>query len=110
MSYTVYFWLRAFLAAILLVYGGVTIYRSVKTPTKIHVLEILFWGLGPPLWFFAEYFWLDRGWVSLPAGANKDEFLKSVKEYADYASKIWAAVLAVVLLLLRKEAPQPADS
>lgn len=102
MSYKVYFWLRAILAAVLLLYGGCTIYRSAATPTGMHIWEIVFWGLGPPVWFFAEYFWLDHGWVSLPPGAAKDEFLKSVKDYGDFASKIWAAVLAAVLFLYKK--------
>ena len=52
---------------------------------------------------------MHEGTVSV-SQTNKDEFLKSVKECADYASRIWAAVLAVVLLLLRKETPEPADS
>lgn len=35
-------------------------------------------------------------------------FLKSAKEYADYASKIWAAVLAAVLFLYEKVGTTPA--
>jgi hypothetical protein len=35
--------------------------------------------------------------------AGKDAFVKSIKDYADYASKIWAAVLAAVLFLCAKK-------
>lgn len=35
--------------------------------------------------------------------AGRDAFVKSIKDYADYASKIWAAVLAAVLFLYTKK-------
>ena len=38
-----------------------------------------------------------------PDPTSKDAFLKSIKDYADYASKIWAAVLAAVLFLYAKK-------
>lgn len=66
---------------------------------------VVFWALFPPLWFFAEYYFIDSGFVGLPAsGAKKSEVLASLKVYADFAAKIWAAVgalLAVLLALLK---------
>jgi hypothetical protein len=67
------------------------------------VWEIAFCALGPPVWFFLEHFMLDRGWISVPDLGSNDAFLKSIKDYADYASKIWAAVLAAVLFLYTKK-------
>ncbi|MGA2314212.1 MAG: hypothetical protein ABSF87_17940 [Xanthobacteraceae bacterium] len=49
-----------------------------------------------------EYFAVDNDWITnFPAGVTKDAQLESLKTYADYASKIWAAVLAAVLFLYR---------
>jgi len=52
--------------------------------------------VGPALWFFAEFYMFDREWIEIPT-SSKETFLKSAKDYADYASKIWAAVLATVV-------------
>jgi hypothetical protein len=65
---------------------------------------VVFWALFPPLWFFAEYYFVDSGFVALPPGTTKVDLLSSLKSYADFASKIWAAVgalLAVLLALLK---------
>jgi hypothetical protein len=63
-----------------------------------------FWTLGPPAWFFAEYYAIDHGCISAITGMTKEDTLGSVKDYADYASKIWAAVLAAILFLYNKRA------
>lgn len=67
--------------------------------TICNEVGILLWTVLPPLWFFIEYWALDHGYIALPPGENKETFLKSIKDYADYASKIWAAVLAILILL-----------
>lgn len=103
MAYKMFFWFRAVLAFLLLGYAANTIYRFASASHVQSVWEIVFWALGPPLWFFLEYFMLDRGWVPVPDVAGKDAFLKSIKDYADYASKSWAAVLAAVLFLYTKK-------
>ena len=103
MAYETFFWFRAVLAVLLLGYAASTIYRFASASPRQNVWEIVFWTLGPPLWFFLEYFMLDRGWIKVPDPAGKDAFLKSIKDYADYASKIWAAVLAAVLFLYTKK-------
>ena len=105
MPYRAFFWFRLVLAFVLLAYAANTIYRFADPSRSRSVWEIVFWALGPPLWFFLEYFALDRGWVKVPVSdpAGKDAFLKSIKDYADYASKIWAAVLAAVLFLYAKK-------
>lgn len=60
--------------------------------------EVVFWTLAPPIWFFLEYRWFDTGKIT---DIPKDVTLDSVKAYSDFASKIWAAVLAAVLFLYR---------
>jgi len=58
------------------------------------------WTLGPPLWFFAEYWLLEHGeHVERPASEHKEAFLRTIRDYADYASKIWAAVLAILIFI-----------
>ena len=103
MPYRAFFWFRTVLAFLLLGYAANTIYRFTGASHFQSVWEIVFWALGPPLWFFLEYFMLDRSWIKVPDPADKDAFLKSIKDYADYASKIWAAVLAAVLFLYTKK-------
>lgn len=63
---------------------------------------IVFWTIVPPVWFFIEYFAFDHGVIVDAAGKAVGQ-LDSVKTYADYASKIWAAVLAAVLFLYKKK-------
>jgi hypothetical protein len=103
MTYETFFWFRAVLAVLLLGYAANTIYRFASASHVQSVWEIVFCALGPPVWFFLEYFMLDRGWISVPDLGSNDAFLKSIKDYADYASKIWAAVLAAVLFLYTKK-------
>ena len=103
MPYRAFFWFRTVLAFLLLGYAANTIYRFTSASHFQSVCEIVFWALGPPRWFFLEYFMLDRGLIKVPDPAGKDAFLKSIKDYADYASKIWAAVLAAVLFLYTKK-------
>jgi hypothetical protein len=103
--------------------------ENVAMPRELHpefVPELIaisvFWVLAPPIWFFVEYFAVERdritnlsGAVDLPAAgapanelaaalatneAAKAKYLKTIKEYADYASKIWAGVLALLLALI----------
>ena len=103
MNYSFFRRLRQIVATIGSVIGLVTIVHfvqaqgSLKTPCN--ELAILFWTVGPPLWFFGEYWGLDRGIIGLPANEDKETCLKSIKDYADYASKIWAAVLAFLILV-----------
>jgi hypothetical protein len=62
----------------------------------------IFWVLVPPIWFFVEYFAVQTRWIrGLPANQYRlDEKLKEIKDYADYASKIWAGVLALLVALI----------
>lgn len=102
MPYAKYWWLRFVLALVMIVYAGCTIYRfaTADHPMKglFYAAEVVFWTLGPPLWFFLEYWWIDNKKIT---GLPQDVTTESVKAYADYASKIWAAVLAAVLFLYR---------
>jgi hypothetical protein len=61
---------------------------------------IIAWTLAPPLWFFLEYWLLEHGkHVRRPPSEHKETFLSTIKDYADYASKIWAAVLAILIFM-----------
>jgi hypothetical protein len=55
---------------------------------------LVFWVLVPPLWFFWEYFTADNAWIQ--GIAHDDASLKKIKDYADFASKVWAGVLALL--------------
>jgi hypothetical protein len=58
----------------------------------------IFWVLAPPIWFFVEYFAVANNCiVGFP---GDDPNLKKIKDYADYASKVWAAVLGLLVALL----------
>ena len=103
MPYAIYRWLRFVLAVAVILYAGCTIYRFATAPHPMkdvaYAWEVVFWTLGPPIWFFLEYWCIDRGWITIAPGDGVDR--DNVKAYADYASKIWAAVLAAVLFLYR---------
>ncbi|WP_411725463.1 hypothetical protein [Methyloglobulus sp.] len=105
-SYRSYFWFRFILGGSLLIYAVCTIIRfsalTLETKEIFHIYEIVFWTLGPPAWFFVEYYLMDNGTIILPPGEKKDKFLAEAKNYADTASKIWAAVLAVLVFMYPK--------
>ena len=110
MTYKMYQWVRGSLAAVLAIIGIVAIWL-VEDPSQgslgntFDKIAIIFWTVVPPAWFFFEYWIFDsEKLIKRPLeGTNqpvaKEKFLKSLKEYADYASKIWAAILAVLVFL-----------
>jgi hypothetical protein len=64
---------------------------------------VIFWLFAPPLWFFLDYFSIASGFISDPARPadnspqwDRDAYLKTTKDYADLASKIWGAVLLFI--------------
>ena len=61
--------------------------QSIST---LGVAVLLFWTLGPPIYFFLEYQLTD------------EDHRPGLKESRELASKIWAAVLAALLLKLSK--------
>lgn len=65
---------------------------------------IIIWAIGPPTWFFLEYFSLDKELVRLGSDstATKELLLTQVKVYSDLASKVWAAILAVLIIIYTK--------
>lgn len=104
-SFNQFIVVRALLASGMLLYAINAILRfsefkrKVTTPDESHVIEILFWTIGPPIWFFIEYFLIDHGFITPPNGKNKEQFLEATKNYAGTASKIWAAVLGVLTFM-----------
>lgn len=67
---------------------------ELSTEGKIHVL---LWTIGPPIWFFLEY-WI----ASTYACPNDKEALANVKLWEDIAKTFWAGILAAVLFLKPK--------
>ncbi len=107
-SYKIFFGFRLIIASALLAYAicainrfsGLVVGLSNRQPS--HVFEIIFWTLGPPIWFFAEYYLIDKETITPPPGTDKEKFLVMTKSYSDTASKIWAAVLAVLVFMYTK--------
>ena len=101
---------RAFAAALATAFAILSVVRlatNVPGQTTIppaFVPELVgyltFWGLVPPLWFFWEYFATDKNWIQGPF--SDEASLKKMKDYADFASKIWAGVLALLAYLVLK--------
>jgi hypothetical protein len=104
MSYGTYNVVRWVVAVVVFGLAICTIFKFANTHRQMSQSKtvIILWALAPPLWFFWEYWLVDHDWITSLPGA-KDAMLESVKTYADYASKIWAAVLAAVLFLVKKE-------
>jgi H+/Cl- antiporter ClcA len=59
---------------------------------------LAFWLLFPPLWFFLEYYAVDSGAIDGVPRAEAD--MKRMKDYTDLASKVWAAVIAILVGLV----------
>lgn len=61
--------------------------RMSDLESKVH---LAIWTVVPPLWFFFEYFiWFDNH--------NAADAVQRLKEAQDVASKLWGAVLAVMI-------------
>lgn len=67
---------------------------ELSTPGKVHVV---LWTMGPPVWFFLEY-WVASTYVC----PNDKEALANVKLWEDIAKTFWAGILAAVLFLKAK--------
>ena len=76
-------------------FASCDIFRSTSTAAlgDWTVAGVIFWVLFPPIWFFTEYRAADAG-VFTGADLNK------LKNYADFASKVWAAFLALYLFVV----------
>lgn len=106
---TLYQGIRAGAAIFGIGWGAVSMWRlssqvvSQQSITRDFAPELIgylaFWVLVPPTWFFLDYYALDNGAVAGIA-QNKDAVLKSSKDYADFASRIWAAVVVLLVALV----------
>lgn len=54
------------------------------------------WVIGPPIWFWAEYFFLYK---PIPAGAAGKPSMDEYKHGVDVSSKIWLALVTALLAL-----------
>jgi len=111
MTYKVYQLVRRSLAAVLAIIGIVAIWLFANASqgssgNTFNKVAIIFWTVIPPAWFLFEYWIFDSEKLikrPLDSSTNqtvaKEKFLKSLKDYADYASKIWGAILVVLTFL-----------
>jgi hypothetical protein len=106
MTYKVYQRVRGILAAVLAVIGIVAIWLQGSLGNTFNKVAIIFWTVVPPAWFFFEYWIFDsEKLINRPLDSStaqpvpKEKFLKSLKDYADYASKIWGAILVVLTFM-----------
>ena len=53
-------------------------------------LGIAFWTIGPPVWFWFEYFWLFKQY-------SKPEHLEIFRHGQQVSASIWAGVIAFVI-------------
>lgn len=58
------------------------------------IFHIIVWTVGPPIWFFFEYYVLN-------ADATEPQLMK-IKVGQEMAKNSWAAILAVILFLVPK--------
>ena len=92
----------AFLACLYALWCAYRLYELLLTSPRPaldqSLLEVMaisaFWFIAPPAWFFVEYFAVEKKVIR--DFGNSEEDLKRTKDYADYASKIWAAVIALL--------------
>jgi hypothetical protein len=93
--------------------------RSAWSADSFLIWSVLFWALFPPSWFFVEYTMFDLGQIALPLNKGTcgglsevgketycQAFLDRLQAYATLASKIWAAVgamLAAVVAIAKSE-------
>lgn len=98
---------RIILAIFASAYAAFTIFRlsiEVAIPRTMPdafvpelISYLIFWILAPPVWFFSEYLAIENDRIDV---ADKTASLALAKTYSDYASKIWAAVLALMAALV----------
>lgn len=76
------------------------------------VALLIFWALGPPSYFFVEYYAFEEGLLQCwnhekPKKDDKVPCLEDVRIYGDLASKFWAGAGAVLLAFtaLAKSSP-----
>jgi hypothetical protein len=83
-------WSNLVLGILTFLYAGWVIYSFATKDVgpENAVFHLVFWSIGPPVWFFIEYNVLLE-----EDGSNLDR-LKSGQEVA---GRVWAAVLAVIL-------------
>ena len=111
MTYKVYQWVRGILAGVLTIIGIVAIWFLASASqdslgNPFNKVAIMFWTVVPPAWFLFEYWIFDsEKLIERPIDSStnqpvaREKLLKSLKDYADYANKIWAAILAVLVFL-----------
>jgi hypothetical protein len=64
------------------------------------VFLALFWALFPPMWFFTEYHAFDAKAIASPPGISYNDYMETLKTYAEFSAKVWAGFGALYAGLL----------
>jgi hypothetical protein len=90
------------------VFGAASIALGFFRPTEkfdmashIKVLQafvLLIWVIGPPIWFWYEYYFLYRK-LGPPSNGPLKQRLDEYKHGVDVSSKIWLALVTVLLAM-----------
>ena len=99
------FWMVFAFATVGVVLVGMTVwtsYQSICDKDPIYVYGIIaIWAVGPPVWFWAEYFGIYLRW------GNRESF-DLFKYGQQVATAIWAGVFALLVLFVNSGATDPA--
>lgn len=91
-NYSFWYWAlilcSALMAAGSLLLGMTSVGNSIAHKTRKEILYAI-WVLGPPIWFFIEYFYLFRQ-------HGKPECIETFRYGQELASRIWLALVAVL--------------
>ena len=87
-----------FIAIFAIIGAVISLFFAAFGPGKdaicIHAAVYAFWVIGPPLWFFFEYFYFFDNWHNPKA---VDEF----KYVEGLTSKCWASVLIILTIIYK---------
>lgn len=78
-----------FLATSAVIFFGNS-YFSCTVHKRLSQIVLALWGVGPPLWFFFEYFYY------FPKHGNPTAGFSSLKDAQEVTSKLWAATAALL--------------
>lgn len=88
-----------FIASIVFILKGCILFPN-SHQTVSQVLVAL-WVLGPPLWFFYEYFYYFPSYGNMAEGAG----FEKLKAAQDVTAKLWVAFSIVIAALYNKSFP-----
>jgi hypothetical protein len=91
--------LSATFAVASIVLGFFHFTEKFDTKSKLKIFQagvLLFWIAAPPVWFWFEYYFLYKK-LGPPSGGPLKQSLEEYKHGVDVSSKIWLALITVLL-------------